>query len=95
MKKIHTEHINATLCSITVTFESFPDINIESLWTNNRKVQFHQGPSIRFVMKETEKFSTKHEEIITLMECLSSNVYGMIVTNGVFSGKFYFNEAGI
>ncbi|CAG2228609.1 TTN [Mytilus edulis] len=45
-------------------------------------------------MKETEKFSTKHEEIITLMECLSSNVYGMIVTNGVFSGKFYFNEAG-
>ncbi|VDI83052.1 Hypothetical predicted protein, partial [Mytilus galloprovincialis] len=94
LKRIHTKHVNATLCSITVTFESFPDINIESLWTNNRKVKFYQSPLNRFVMKEIEKFRTEQKRVISFMDCLSSNVYGIIVSNGVIEEKFYFDETG-
>ncbi|XP_052062611.1 uncharacterized protein LOC127702451 isoform X2 [Mytilus californianus] len=94
LKRIHTEHVNTTLCSITITFESFPDIKIDSLWTNNRQVQFRQGTLNSFVMQEMDKLSTEQEGVINFKDCLSSNVYGLIVSNGFVSKTVYFNLTG-
>ncbi|XP_076111766.1 uncharacterized protein LOC143080008 [Mytilus galloprovincialis] len=45
-------------------------------------------------MKEMEKFKTEQKRVISRLDCLSSNVYGMIVSNGVIEEKFYFDETG-
>ncbi|CAC5388702.1 TTN [Mytilus coruscus] len=57
-------------------------------------VQLRQDTLNSVVMKKMDILTTEQEAVITLMDCLSSNVYGMVVSNGFFTEKFYFNITG-
>ncbi|CAC5361448.1 unnamed protein product [Mytilus coruscus] len=92
LKEIHSKQVNDTLCTLTATFKSFPDIRIESLWESTKQIIFRQS-----ILKKNvpDKQTTKQQANINLVGCLSSTIYGMVVSNGLFTEKFYFNMKGL
>lgn len=95
LKKIHSKQVNSTLCMLSATFESFPEIEIKSLLKSNTEIEFRQSILYSNALDRKHKPTTKQQVNIYLVDCLSSTIYGMVVSNGFFTAEFYFEMQGI
>ncbi|XP_052062615.1 uncharacterized protein LOC127702452 [Mytilus californianus] len=95
LKKIHSKQVNNTRCMLIATFESFPKIEIKSLWESNKQIEFRQSILNSNGPERKDKPTTKQQANILLVDCLSSTIYGMVVSNDIFTEKFYFDMKGV
>ncbi|XP_076111767.1 uncharacterized protein LOC143080009 [Mytilus galloprovincialis] len=79
---------------LTATFESFPEIKIKSLLKSNTEIEFRQSILYSNTPDRKDKPTTKQQVNIHLVDCLPSTIYGMVVSNGLFTAEFYFEMQG-
>lgn len=80
---------------LSATFESFPEIEIKSLLKSNTEIEFRQSILYSNALDRKHKPTTKQQVNIYLVDCLPSTIYGMVVSNGLFTAEFYFEMQGI